>query len=230
MPPSIKLTPEIVTGGIVNIFPLEWQRPRDGVELVEDGPPFEGQIVKGLIARAVSGRVERLTYRLTNLEDPVSIHLVNAVSNDELVAFVSRFGFLNEYGGGTWQGIAEINVIRRDIEEIFTLPDRSDPHSKMITDHIDRITFLNERLDFLSSVRAAVDFYEGRFRLGLQPANLADFAMLEAATAIDIGATFRRCEQCSKGFLVGPLTGRRSHSVYCSDRCRVAAMRARNKG
>ena len=35
------------------------------------------------------------------------------------------------------------------------------------------------------------------------------------------------CARCGKPFLTGPGTGRRSHRLYCSDSCRVMAMRER---
>ena len=65
-------------------------------------------------------------------------------------------------------------------------------------------------------------------RLTLHPENLFGLMALEVALAHEAGATATACEHCGKFFLTGPLTGRRSHSKYCSDRCRVAAMRKRN--
>jgi hypothetical protein len=50
---------------------------------------------------------------------------------------------------------------------------------------------------------------------------------LEVRLAAEKGCKLARCANCNDGFLTGPLTGRRSHAKYCSDRCRVAAMRAR---
>jgi hypothetical protein len=38
------------------------------------------------------------------------------------------------------------------------------------------------------------------------------------------------CDHCGGVYWTGHRTGRRSHAKYCSDRCRVAAMRARNMG
>jgi hypothetical protein len=37
------------------------------------------------------------------------------------------------------------------------------------------------------------------------------------------------CNKCGKETWTGHRTGRRSHAKYCSDRCRVAAMRMRQK-
>ena len=67
----------------------------------------------------------------------------------------------------------------------------------------------------------------GRSRLIMRPSSLDDLMIMEGAIAADEGAIAVRCSHCQKLFLIGPLTGRRSHAVYCSDRCRVAAMRVR---
>lgn len=65
-------------------------------------------------------------------------------------------------------------------------------------------------------------------RLVLEADTLFDFIVLEVAAIHDAGAVATSCEHCRKIFLTGPLTGRRSRAKYCSDRCRVAAMRVRN--
>jgi hypothetical protein len=64
----------------------------------------------------------------------------------------------------------------------------------------------------------------------LKCSSLTNFMKMEIAMAAMHGAKLATCEHCGAVFLTGPLTGRRSHAKYCSDRCRVAAMRARNKG
>jgi hypothetical protein len=60
--------------------------------------------------------------------------------------------------------------------------------------------------------------------------HLATFMKMETALAATQGAKLGSCGHCEDVFLTGPLTGRRSHAVYCSSRCRMAAMRLRNAG
>ena len=62
----------------------------------------------------------------------------------------------------------------------------------------------------------------------LECPHLTQFMTMEIAMIAMHGAKLGTCEHCGAVFLTGPLTGRRSHAKYCSDRCRVAAMRARN--
>lgn len=68
----------------------------------------------------------------------------------------------------------------------------------------------------------------GAPRLLLKSESLLGFMLLETAMIVAHGARVAECEKCGDFFLTGPLTGRRSHARFCSDRCRVAAMRARN--
>ncbi len=64
-------------------------------------------------------------------------------------------------------------------------------------------------------------------RLILRAATLWEFMTLEIVYAAAAKVRVSRCEHCDTAFFTGPMTGRRSHGKYCSDRCRVAAMRER---
>jgi hypothetical protein len=68
----------------------------------------------------------------------------------------------------------------------------------------------------------------GAPRMLLRCEDLMQFMTMEIAMVAMHGAKLAECEHCKDVFLTGPLTGRRSHAKYCSARCRVAAMRARN--
>jgi hypothetical protein len=69
----------------------------------------------------------------------------------------------------------------------------------------------------------------GALRMLLACYDLTTFMSMEVAMAAMQGAKLGTCDHCGNVFLTGPLTGRRSHAKYCSARCRVAAMRARNQ-
>jgi hypothetical protein len=68
----------------------------------------------------------------------------------------------------------------------------------------------------------------GAPRMALQSQSLFAFMLMEAAMIAAHGVRLTSCKQCDGAFVTGPLTWRRSHARYCSDRCRVAAMRSRN--
>jgi hypothetical protein len=94
----------------------------------------------------------------------------------------------------------------------------------------------NEKVRFLNDMMNADDVIvwpsfinsAGNARFVLRADTLYDFMVLETAVIHEVGAVAMLCEHCHKVVITGPLTGRRAHAKYCSDRCRVAAMRARN--
>jgi hypothetical protein len=70
---------------------------------------------------------------------------------------------------------------------------------------------------------------KGTPRVLLKCSHLIALMKMEVAMIVAHGARIGECEHCGDMFATGPMTGRRSHARFCSDRCRVAAMRARNK-
>jgi hypothetical protein len=67
----------------------------------------------------------------------------------------------------------------------------------------------------------------GTPRLRFKSETLYDFMIMEAAMIVAHGVRVTECKKCSTVFLTDPLTWRRSHARFCSERRRVAAMRAR---
>ncbi|AWM23719.1 hypothetical protein AOX55_0000439 [Sinorhizobium fredii CCBAU 25509] len=97
------------------------------------------------------------------------------------------------------------------------------------TDANEKVRYLNKMMDTADAiVWPSFVHSAGSMRFVLKADTLYDFMVMEVAAIHEAGAAAASCEHCGKIFLTGPLTGRRSHAKYCSDRCRVAAMRARN--
>jgi hypothetical protein len=61
------------------------------------------------------------------------------------------------------------------------------------------------------------------------PSSLIQFLWLQLALYAVGDAQLFRCEQCGHPFLVGSRTGRRSKAKYCSNTCRLAAFRERQR-
>jgi hypothetical protein len=70
----------------------------------------------------------------------------------------------------------------------------------------------------------------GKPQMLLQCKSLLDFMKMEVGMVALEGAKLATCEHCPNLFLTGSSTSRRSHATFCSDRCRVAASRARKMG
>lgn len=69
------------------------------------------------------------------------------------------------------------------------------------------------------------DTHKPMLRLGAN--NLYDFMMMECASVAAFGAHVAECQHCGNVYLTGPMTGRRSTSVYCREACAKAAGRRR---
>ncbi|MFC5384390.1 hypothetical protein ACFPLB_00195 [Aquamicrobium segne] len=205
---------------------LEWRRPVDGVELLEDALAATLEKPDGKVFASRSDRFEPVAFRVHNLEDPLSIRLVNCNSASDIIDFISRFGFPDHIGGRGHSYYPElIEWHRENLTDLFSLTsvDSSERRSEVA----------NELLhETGTTLRPAFEWSEatGRSSLIVRASSLVSLMAMEAAFAVEAGATMTRCAHCHKAYLTGPLTGRRSHSVYCSDRCRVAAMRVRNAG
>jgi predicted RNA-binding Zn ribbon-like protein len=67
----------------------------------------------------------------------------------------------------------------------------------------------------------------GEPRVFIECRDPAAMAWLQLAQRERIGAEYRRCSACDAYFVVSGNDGHRRSRQYCSDRCRVAANRAR---
>ena len=65
-------------------------------------------------------------------------------------------------------------------------------------------------------------------RLLIVARDLMTFAALQACMAISEGQKIIECPNCKSFFAVGPNSGRKSDSTYCSPKCRVASHRAKS--
>lgn len=202
---------------------LEWQRPRDGVEcqparfIEPDGVELDGAIF-----RPRSPEVSPISYHVANLENPIALHFINCRDNLAFAHFLERFGMLQSErsgAGGMWEKSTELVSFRSTLQTLFRWsslgPDAVLPRANAVASY----SSFKPKLERTSG---------GGLRLVIQASGLEDLMVMEAMMAIEIGAVITSCAHCSRAYLTGPLTGRRSHSVYCSDRCRVAAMRKRN--
>lgn len=200
---------------------LEWERPLDGAEIIFDDDKW----AVGGVVRSRSARFAPVHLETTNFENPASVAFVNAAEHEALISYVSRFGIPagpligKELVGDLYSGavLPSVNALRENVRKVLFAD----------LGRVEDVAQINDLIKN-AEILTRFDYVEGRHRLVFRPPTLADFLLLEAALAREAGAVARNCEHCGKAFLTGPLTARRSTARYCSDRCRVAAMRARN--
>jgi hypothetical protein len=217
---------------------LETKRCPDGVDLergngevtdLQHGTTFDEFRER---FRARSDRRQPIRLEFQNLENPVVVEFVNAREDSELAKFFSGFGWLSSgedgyYGPG--YGPDPLLEFVLTAQKEF----RNWLGSLGGSSALDALRTISSSYGY-GGIELEPEFdlsgEGGTPRMLLKCSNLANFMKMEIAMAAMHGAKLATCEHCGAVFLTGPLTGRRSHAKYCSDRCRVAAMRARNKG
>lgn len=218
---------------------LFWERCPDGVELVDHGPPRKAKArpgrrsalllsdqPSGKEARYRTARRETLLHDVADLENPIVLRFVNADDDAALIGFLSRFGLPGAVLGEPmakmpWVLVTEAQALLRSLLLIIDGQSPAEAMTKInnvLAQH--KGASLTPRLDLAGA--------GGTPRLTLQPQSLYGFMVMECAMIAAHGARSTSCQHCGDLFVTGPLTGRRSHAMFCSDRCRVAAMRKRN--
>jgi hypothetical protein len=206
------------------VLALAWETCPLGFEVV-DLPPepskyFGGFLEGGPHFRAQSA--ERRSYKISadNPDDLISLRFVNARSDERMLTFLNRFGLPLAYD-------------RMRDEELFRKRDQLYGFVAEYLEDGEAADLISEPIDkFLlkfSLVPRVVVGSPDSLRLELHPKSLLQYMFLELILASSVGARATKCESCGDSFLVGRLTGRRRHSRFCSDRCRVAKFRALRK-
>ncbi len=83
--------------------------------------------------------------------------------------------------------------------------------------------------NFTGDLSVEMRFHGGYPALMLNIAGLYTFMLMETALVMTGNCQIIRCVHCNNIFQTGSGTGRRSSASYCSNKCRVAAQRARKK-
>ena len=85
---------------------------------------------------------------------------------------------------------------------------------------------INSRLEKTAAPKLLYNPESDQLELWLTPTNLLGALWLQFARAVEASKTYSRCQVCTQWFEVSS-EGKRRHSKYCSDRCRVKAYRDR---
>ena len=158
--------------------------------------------------------------RQIDLTDPLFVRLINCVTNEDRARFVERFGDVHP------RLSVFANYLRSSAEVFLGSGDGETSRGRPSAADLEHV---NLGLLYNVAVEPRLAMHEGgNIRFVIEVPSLREFMALELAAAVEAGARTKRCGHCNKLFLHGPLTGRRSHARYCADKCRVAAMRARN--
>jgi hypothetical protein len=233
---------------------IELERCPDGVELVQmekpstiksmshhpDRPGFEMEMTKPepeTIFRYRTDRRETQLVTIGDLENPIVMAFVNATDDKRRQSFFERYGLLkltpwwHQRNPKAWV----YGNLHPELHHDDVVHDQSRFRDLL------RYAGGEDRAAGMAAVNSAIanrafnlqpTFHlagpNGAPRLLLKSESLIGAMLMEVAMGVSNGARLAECEKCAALFLTGALTGRRSHARFCSDKCRVAAMRARN--
>jgi hypothetical protein len=219
----------------------------DGVEWTQLADRNEAKL-RGY--RYSTDRREFVRVRMVDLEQPLVTRFVNARiegrSDDGMAKFLGRYGFPvavsvrgQQKGFMSADDLEDLKKrVRRllrvagSVPKALAIPLINDALSKKTEWGIgisdapprkpDRLRLV-PRLDV--PMERTYNLQTPMLVLGVE--SLFDYMVMECAFVATVGARTTACAKCRDLYLTGPLTWRRSHSVYCSDKCRVSAMRKR---
>lgn len=215
------------------MFPLslEWSRCPDGIETVDRGEREDvngfGEKISGRPKKWLRGRTDRrapVLLESIDLESPLALQYVNTRTPEARIGFMERYGFLVE------------GIIADDGAEEWPADWVEDQHESLchaLTKSFgksvaEKSTDLNALLQS-AHLKTSVEFAgDGKGRMVFHPQSLLHLMCLEVTTAAINEVDLARCANCNDAFFTGRMAHRRIDAKFCSDRCRVAAMRKRN--
>lgn len=184
-----------------------------GIELVAlkcaDGAELQGPYV-----RLKSRNMRRYDRKLIDLKKPLIEEFLNCEAPVDFVKFASEYGL---------PGVAEETKLADLIKSRDTLRRLLDLHTAGKTSEAVKLynklakpvtPFLAEWVDRAAPVMA------------FHPETPFGFMAMEAALAIANATVLLTCNHCTRPFLAGALTSKRTNAYYCANKCRVAAQRA----
>jgi hypothetical protein len=202
----------------MDLFEFQWWRCRDGYRLERSG----------LVSK--SERFER--YRPFEISTLFAIFAKDTPASAQgMLSFCNRFGLL---GGGradfaepwdrrkpTYEAVVLDQLLfqHRAIRRAFVQFENGDASELIKRCNGDEgLTFLRLRVSRDES---------GQLGIRLMPTDLIRALWVQFAQYACSGTRLFRCQRCNAPFEVGPGTKRRSTAKFCSDRCKMAAFRAR---
>jgi hypothetical protein len=179
-------------------------------------------------------RRERYPLRADGTGNSVVLKYLAAKTDQQLLEFVSEYGFPDPHGGGReegtglptpegafWQPMSTLKGDRHLLEQLIKLFD-VDPAGAI--GHFQKIASLH-----IASLKPGLVLRPGSDKptLSLTPRTLLGYMFLEAGLIMSGSNRIATCPWDGVPFLAGTYKGKRTTAVYCSNRCRVAAQRAR---
>ena len=190
---------------------------------------MEQQLAKspGPVLRFKSDRIEKGMLSYAALDDLVSVRFANVREGDldGLFRFLRRFGQVHptvDKVDVVWRLQGHILVLVAGLLGFQGKRSREDPDRAKLPDLVAQL----EKFPPLSKLILEEGVPVG---WNIECRNLYQFMQMEVLLAHWDGARAHQCHHCLDIFVVGRGSGRSKKAIFCSDKCRQAAFRRRNK-
>lgn len=189
---------------------LDWKRCPDGAQIIMEG---DVQMIAPRTKRAETRRIV-----VSNVADGLVLKFVAARGDQGLVDFVAKHGCLGSPMDPGWTGVEDeplefVRGAQKALQAKLALQPAEAPA---------QLQFFNP-----AYVKAGLEARGGDAPwLTLRPVSLYTLMDLEVMLVLAGETHVETCAHCFTPFAVGSASGKRTGSVYCSTRCRVAAHRA----
>ncbi|HEX9472481.1 MAG TPA: hypothetical protein VF957_23395 [Bradyrhizobium sp.] len=215
----IRHKPKHLSGnGIGPKIDFQWERPEKGFHLprpVREMMNLGGDVVLEQETRPV-GRGRWLPCRPLD-ESPLLYRVFSAVKTvPQAIDFASQYGPLTRLGRGGAPGEDLREILEQASQMRFVLLHAND-HQMLAMLFKDG----GVKLNACGALIEALPHGHG-MRVKLSPRSLVDALWLQLALAGDRMDQKKECPHCGTIFGVGPGSGRRLDSKFCSDGCRTA--------
>jgi hypothetical protein len=199
---------------------LEVERCPDGVQVLP-APEPDGPTV----FRYRSLRRETRRFELADLAAPVIVDFVNATTDELKREFLDRYGIPDHFDRSDKSVLIHRSLLEKWQKEYGTILDLETDQSLPGRGAMDLINA--EMSQYPVRLETRLVGPKGTPRPILTVKHVLGFMLYEATMIHAQGAKKATCEWCGTTFLTGGTTGRRSTARFCSEKHRLAAMRAR---
>jgi hypothetical protein len=204
---------------------LHYRRCADGAELHEypalPAPTrravlIGGETREGQYVRLKSKSMRTYDRRLIDLKKPLIEEFLGCKTPDDFVVFVSEYGIP---GGGpeAETKVSDLVKSRATLQKLFDLSAAGKT--------TEAIHLYNRIAKPVTPILAQWTGLKTPV-MTFVPDHPYAFMAMEAALANANATVLLTCNHCSRPFLAGALTSKRTNAYYCSNKCRVASQRA----
>lgn len=213
---------------------LDWWRCPDGVEFAEvenySGPGSSDQPKStSTVVRMKSSAVEPIHFEVGDFRESLAVKFASAVSDKGLLRFVSDCGLPVDMSATRPPGalpaydLAAMRLLQKHLKALL----QSGRAAAETT--FNRPLPLTQNFSAGASLTARMKRGEhgGTPRIMLRANSLYDFMMMEGALILSGHVEVQTCPQCGDLYVMRGAKAKRTDSIYCSPKCRVAAYRSR---